>query len=151
MKIYCVAPISGLAPADVFRYYNDTKAELTGLGYDVLIPMYGKGRRKTESTNFEAEGVTDFPLSTDHAIFTRDRWMVGMADVLFADLTGTTKVSIGSVMELAWGSMLNKHIVLVLPENNVHKHAFVLQAASVIYNNRADAVDYLRALAKKEL
>jgi hypothetical protein len=135
----------------VFDYYNDTKAVLMTMGFDVLIPMYGKGRRKTETNNFEAEGCTDFPLSTDHAIFTRDRWMVGQADILFADMTGSTKASIGSIMELAWGSMLNKHIVLVLPENNVHKHAFVLQAASVVFPTRVGALEYLTALIGKEL
>ena len=148
LKIYCVAPISGKSADDVFAYYKETQTVLS-TAYDVFIPMFGKKSIRTE-TSLKAEGYKDSPLTTNHAIFERDRWMVTQSDIIFADLSGANIVSIGSMFELAWGSLLGKYIVLVMDDENIHKHAFVLEAADIIFKNRADAINYLYKLANKE-
>lgn len=37
-----------------------------------------------------------------------------------------------------------------MPEDNIHRHAFVLEAASVIFTNHEDAMEYLKQIAQKE-
>jgi len=148
MKIYMVHPISGLSAETVFNYYKKNQKRLEAFGYQVLTPMYGKGFLRCEK-EFRSSDYKN-PCTTNHAIFDRDHWMVEQADVLYANLSLANMVSIGSMMELAWGKHLHKHIVLTLPEINVHRHAFVLEAASVIYTEHEESMEYLRMLVQGE-
>ncbi len=148
LKIYCVHPISGMSADEVWSYYKRIQ-DVLDAHYDVFIPMFGKNSLRTEM-KFRAEGYKDNPLTSNHAIFERDRWMVTQADIILANLTGAKIVSIGSVMELAWASMLGKYVVLIMEEENIHRHAFVLEAADVIYTKEEDALDYLQKLAHKD-
>jgi len=144
--VYCVHPISGLTPDEVFNYYNGIRSKLSAV-YDVLIPMTGKQSLRCEK-EFRAEGMNNLPITTNHAIFERDRWMVTQADIIYANLMGaTTKVSIGSMFELAWASLLGKYVVLAMDAESVHRHAFVLEAADVIFTSAEEAERYLMVLA----
>ena len=148
LKIYCVHPISGLSADDVFDYYDKTKDTMTKLGYDVFVPMFGKGFLRTE-IEFKAYDYRT-PLTTNHAIFNRDKWMVKQSDILYANFMGAKSVSIGSMMELAWGSDSDKQVVIVMEEDNVHMHAFVLEAATIVFHSEEEAIEYLRQLVSKE-
>lgn len=147
MKIYLAHQISGLTYDEVHDYYDDTSKKLKKVGFTVLCPMTGKKALRPEK-EYKAEGITGFPLSTNHAIIERDRWMVSNCDVIFVNFEGTKEVSIGMTMELAWAHDKGKHSVVVLPEGNIHNHAFVREAADVIFNNYKEAIDYLTVLMK---
>ena len=86
--------------------------------------------------------------SNDHSIFQRDTWMVSQCDVVLCDFTNAEKTSIGCCMEIAIASWLNKHTVIVLPKNNIHNHAFILEAADIVYETLDDAIDYLNNLSE---
>jgi len=81
----------------------------------------------TESS-FKSEGYTKNPLTIDNDIYSRDMLAVKQADILLVDVTSATEKSIGTIMEMAWESILGKQIILVMNEGNVHIHAFVNQA-----------------------
>lgn len=147
LKIYCCHPISGLSSDAVFEYYEYIESVLTEYGYNVFTPMHGKDILRTE-LEFKSADYRN-PVSTNHAIFNRDRWMVGQADVVYANLFGTARVSIGAVMELAWASDLHKHVVLCVEEFNIHRHAFVLEAADVVFAEASEALHYLKQLTGK--
>ena len=148
-RIYLARPISGESFDDVVGYYTALSNELSSIGYDVLYPMVGKGELRTE-IKFKSEGYGN-PESTNHAIVARDNWMVSMADLVFIDLVGASRVSIGCMCELAWAYQQRKHIVLVLEDGNIHDHAFVLEQASIVYREYKQAMAYLRKFAKKEV
>ena len=144
--IYCVHPISGLSADKVFAYYTNIKQNLSN-HYNVMIPMTGKSSLRC-AKEFRCEGYQDNPITTNHAIFERDRWMVTQSDIIYANLIGATeKVSIGSMFELAWASLLGKYVVLVMDKESVHRHAFVMEAADVIFESEQVAEDYLITLA----
>ena len=147
MKIYLARPISGLDYDDIVQYYELAKIDLCQ--YEILCPMVCKGYLKNQK-NLATSGITLAPPSGDHAIFERDRWMIGLADVLFADLVGANRVSIGCVMEMAWGSMLGKHVVTAMEKGNPHWHSFVLEATDVLYESHVEAVKYLQKLVRGE-
>lgn len=146
MKIYTAGPIAGLSYDQVMeRYISQTKI-LKALGYHVICPMTGKSFLQ-DIKEFKGHGYNDFPLSTDHAIKTRDRWMVGQADIVLADFTlGVTRVSIGTCMELAWADELKKHIIVVMQPINIHQHCFIKECANVIYVDIRQAYLYLETL-----
>ena len=148
LKIYCVHPISGLSSDEVFDYYEGTQHEMTKIGYDVFVPMFGKGNLRTE-LEFKAHDYRG-PLTTNHAIFNRDKWMVKQADILYANFIGAKRVSIGSMFELAWGSDNGKQVIVVMEKDNIHMHAFVLEAATIVFETEQEAIDYLTHLSNKD-
>jgi nucleoside 2-deoxyribosyltransferase len=141
MRIYLAHPISGLSGDDVFGYYEKARNQLSDV-FEVLYPMLGKGYLRNEA-KYAPLGYK-FPVSTDHAIKERDRWMVQSSDVVFVDFTGAKSVSIGCCMELAWADLLGKHTVVVLDE--IHRHAIVVDCADIVFPNYDDAIAYLRDL-----
>ena len=149
MRIYVAGAISGGKVEDVKSYFTNMSKELSSYGFDVLSPMTGKGKLRTSDT-YRAMDYPD-PIATNRAIIGRDRWMVGQADVIFCNLSGATRVSIGSMMELAWAYELRKHIVLVMEKDNIHQHAFVKMVADIIFETSEEALEYLESLAKGTL
>jgi nucleoside 2-deoxyribosyltransferase len=148
MKIYLAGSISGLSYDEVVDSYKEKAIVLGNYGYDILCPMTGKTYLRNE-VQFRASGYENFPVSTNHAIFERDKWMVQQCDIILADLSRSgERVSIGTMMELAWGSLLGKHTVVILPKDNVHRHAFVLEAADIVFETYLEAFEYLNDLAK---
>jgi nucleoside 2-deoxyribosyltransferase len=148
MKIYLAGPISGKGYDEVVNTYKEKVKFLQDLGYDVLCPMTGKTYLRNE-LEFKTSGYDKFPVSTNHAIFERDKWMISSCDIILADLSNSgDRVSIGTVTELAWASLLNKHSIIVLPKDNIHRHAFVLEAGDIIFETIEEANKYLIDLAK---
>jgi nucleoside 2-deoxyribosyltransferase len=147
MRIYLAGPISGKGYDEVVSHYKQKSELLVGWGYEVLCPMTGKSYLRN-GIELRAEGY-GFPVSTNHAIFERDKWMVGNSDIVFADLyTSGDRVSIGTMMEMAWAALLGKHCIAVIPEGNIHRHAFALEAADIVFETEQEAYDYLADLIR---
>lgn len=149
MKIYIAGSISGKDIEEVKEYFSETSWLLRSFGYEVLSPMTGKGKLRTDA-KYRAKDYRH-PIATNRAIIGRDRWMVGQCDILYCNLYGADHASIGSMMELAWGYELRKHIVVVMEEENIHQHAFVLQAADIIFPTPEEAEEYLADLISGEI
>ena len=142
MKIYIAHPISGDSFESVVSYYEHLRDRLIYRGYKVLCPMTGKGYLRTE-LKFKAHGYEGKPMSTNHAIVERDRWMIGQSDIILVDLLGATRVSIGCMFELAWAMDIGKHTIVIMEMNNIHRHSFVIDAADVLFETLDEALDYL--------
>lgn len=149
MKIYVCRPMKGCGYEEVAKYYNEIGDILKDIGYTFLNPMCGKSYLKDE-LEFKSSGYKQ-NLSTDHSIYSRDKWMVRICDICFVNLLGAEQVSIGSVAELVLANELGKHTVLVMEKGNPHWHAFVLEAADVLFEHLEDALDYFSKLSKGEI
>ena len=149
MRIYIARPISGCSYEEVVQYYQTTADRLRAIGYEVFHAMCAKTYLQSEK-DFKAEGY-EFPLSTDHAIVERDRWMTEMADIIFVNLSDCKRVSIGTMFEMAWAHQLGKHSVVVMEKDNIHRHSFVLEASDVLYETYSEALDYLEKLSGNKL
>jgi nucleoside 2-deoxyribosyltransferase len=146
-KIYIAGPITGMTGEEVINYFDGTAEALEHIGYDVYQPMTAKGFFRNE-VEFIPSGY-QMPISTDRAIFGRDHWMVSMCDIFWANLLkGSERVSIGTVCELAWAFELRKHTILTLNKVNVHRHAFVLQMADIVFASEEETFDYLEKLSR---
>jgi len=149
MKIYLAHQISGSSFDEVVKYFEETRGELDDWDYDVYSPMTAKGYLRTE-IEFKAHGY-DNPVSTNHAIFERDKWMISQVDIVYVNLMGMSSTSIGCMMELAWASLLGKHTIVAMEQNNPHRHAFVLEAADIVFDDFESAMDYLEKLSYGEM
>jgi hypothetical protein len=143
-KIYLAHPISSMSTDEVFTYYDNMTNILKPI-YEVLSPMLGKDSLRCEK-EFRAEGYGD-PMISNHALFERDTWMVKQCDIILCDFTDARVSSIGCAMELAIGSWLYKHTVIVMPKGNINDHAFIREAGDIIFDNIDSAIEYLNVIA----
>ena len=146
MKLYLAHPISGLSGKEIFEYY-DAITESLGEYFTVLSPMIGKDYLR-EISEAKPNGYKN-PISNDHAIFQRDTWMVSQSDIVLCDFSVCARTSIGCCMELAIASWTNKHTIVVMENENVHYHGFILDAADIVFPTISDAISYLKNFKTK--
>jgi nucleoside 2-deoxyribosyltransferase len=130
-SVYAAGPITGLSFTGATDWRNTLQVLLKDK-VQVLSPLRSKDYLKDEKVigdSYEQEKI-DSPLthvlSSSRGITTRDRNDVMNSDIILVNLLGATKVSIGTVMEIAWADMLRKPVVLIMEKNgNVHDHAMI--------------------------
>jgi len=142
--VYLAGPITGCTYngcIDWRKYATDKLANSDIVGLD---PMRGKTflEKETSVGNNYAH-----PLGTPRGIMTRDHWDCTRCDVLLVNLMGATRVSIGTVMEIAWAYQVRIPIVLVIePEGNPHDHAMIQEAIGFRTSCLDDAINIIKAI-----
>ncbi len=143
--VYLAGAITGesFAGATDWREYVKTKLNP---GIAGLSPLRAKDYLKSETEI--GDSYEDTPLSSSRGIMTRDFFDCQNCDIVLANLLDTKKVSIGTVMEIAWAYAFNKPLILVLEhEGNVHEHAMIREATGF----RVDTVDKAISVANAVL
>ena len=145
MKIYLAYPISGVKMEEILSYYESMKKALSPY-YEVLTPFLDEVRNSDKYR----ENFYMMPTATNHAIYERDKFLVQQADIVYANLVNATeRVSIGAVMELAWGSLLGKHTIVAMHKENIHRHAFIMETADIVFDFHVDALQYLKVFGSR--
>ena len=145
MRVYLAGPISGTSYGDSTEWRRI--ATLGIYPHQAVSPMRGKTYLSSEDAIADSY---DTPLSCSKGIITRDRWDVMRCDILLANVLGARKVSIGTMMELAWADAFRKPVVLVMEEGNPHDHAFVREIAGFWLADLDAAVDIVKQLGRAE-
>ncbi len=153
--VYLAGPIAGLtyAGATDWRHYaqNALWAPFGTTGIKALSPMRGKdylakrpGRLDADKTDYSAFG----PLSTPRGIMCRDHYDATRCDVMLVNLLGAEKVSIGTVMEMAWAYERKTPVVCVIEDSgNPHDgHPMLLQTIDFRVNNLPEGVDVVKGI-----
>ena len=151
MKIYCAHAMSGLPYNEVEKYYRTVRKKFMKYGYEVLCPISCEFKflgLKSNDEKIMSSGYEN-PIVSNQAILNRDHWMVLQADIIFVNLKGSKRVSIGCMQEIAWAFDHFKHVVLVMEKDNIHNHAFVKSEAHVVFEDEEQAFKYLEYLIKK--
>lgn len=86
------------------------------------------------------------PLSTMKGIVTRDRMDVMRCDMVIANLAEAQRVSIGTVMEIAWADACRKPVVAIMDQNNIHYHGMIRECVGYIVPTLDQAIDIVRAV-----
>ena len=147
--IYCVHAMSGLKWEEVESYYKRAKTDLDAMGYYTMHPMCAKSELKGNKFDPKA-GETGNSVVSAHGITRRDHWMVRKSDIVFADLSGCKKKSIGSISEIATAYELGKHTIGVMEKGSVHEHAFMSEQLDVTFETYEEAINYLQKLIRGE-
>lgn len=112
-----------------------------------LSPMRGKhylqSVQKIAATGCEKLGI----LSGGPAVVARDYADTTNADIIVVNLLGTSKVSIGTMFEVAWAYSKHIPVVLVIEdgETNVHTHSMLLTMCGYRVSNIEDAITIVNA------
>jgi nucleoside 2-deoxyribosyltransferase len=129
-KVYLAGPITGLNYEQSVGWRNLAKEDLKEFGIDGFSPMRGKEFLEKYNILSGEKNIYAFdPLSSDRGIMTRDRLDATTCDLMLVHLLGAKKVSIGTVMEIAWADLYRIPIVCVIEkEGNPHDHPMTRQA-----------------------
>lgn len=147
--IYLAGPITGLS----YEGCTDWREDVI-IGFEVgtshiqgVSPMRTKQYLTGETTI--GDSYEQHIMSSQRGIFARDTWDVRRCDALLVNLLGATRVSIGTVMEIAQAKELNKPIVLVMEKGNIHDHAMLREACPFITDDLDVGVDVIMSLFSK--
>lgn len=126
-KVYLAGPITGLAFDDAQDWRADMRQMLEPVGIDCYSPLRQKHFLRSAGV---LEGAYNHnPMSTDRGIMTRDHFDCQTSDLIFCNLLDAKRVTIGSVMEIAWAYAYRKPLVVAMEaEGNVHEHPMVREA-----------------------
>lgn len=147
---YLAGPITGLDYAGATDWRDHATARLAPFGIKALSPLRSKEYlRGVESFSSDGDVYRDLSvLSTNRGIMTRDRHDATTCDVLLVNLLGAERVSIGTVMEIAWADACRTPIVCAIePSGNPHEHGMVLEAIGFRVAFLDDAINIVKAIA----
>jgi nucleoside 2-deoxyribosyltransferase len=148
--VYLAGPITGQSYEGATEWREHFKARIEskfGDKINCLSPMRGKhylqSLQDISATGMEKYGI----LSGGPAVLTRDYSDTTSADILVVNLLGATKVSIGTMFEVAWAYSKHIPIVLVIEKGteNVHAHSMLLTMCGYQVDNVEDAITIVSA------
>ena len=133
--VYLAGPITGQSLAGANDWRTEAAAYLADFGINAITPLRGKEYLNSIVGPDGTYGVSYsvHPMSGPHGITMRDRWDCQRSDLVFVNLLpAPDKVSIGTVMEVAWANAASKYVLVVIGGGNVHDHAMLREAASLV-------------------
>lgn len=144
-KVYLAGPITGLSYNGAVEWREVAKAKLADVGISAMSSMRSKDYLKSE-TDLKALNYKQ-PLSTDKGILCRDFRDCTTSDVVIMNLLGAHRVSIGSVMEIAWAHCARVPLVLVMESTgNLHEHGLMTAACNFRVDNLDEAINLAMAI-----
>jgi nucleoside 2-deoxyribosyltransferase len=146
--LYCAGPILGTSYEESAKWRKYVAKKLPPY-IKAVSPLRGKNYLIGE-TNMQ-HSHEDMPLSSRKGIVCRDRMDVMRADMILVNFLGAKKVSIGTVMEIAWADALRKPIVLVMRGNNVHSHSMIEEVSGFIVPDLDQAISVVTAVLSPTL
>lgn len=142
-KLYLAGPVSGLSYIDSIEWREKVKIDLEATGkYTCVSPMRGK-EYLSHIADFAPVGKPN-DLNYNHYVFQRDHYDVHRADVVLANLEGAKRVSIFTMMEMAWAYQNNTFVLTVMEPGNIHEHLCTYHVSSAVVSKLDDAVNYLK-------
>ena len=133
LTVYQAGPITGCSYQGCTDWRKRMVEQLPEFTF--LSPMRAKlylSDCEEISKSYEGENDLKTILSGKKGINARDHWDCYTCDIIFANLEGATIVSIGTVMEIAWGFAYRKPTIVVMQDDNMHQHPMVLESATHI-------------------
>jgi nucleoside 2-deoxyribosyltransferase len=147
---YLAGPITGLSYDGATDWRDLAVRELAPFGIKALSPLRSKEYlRGVESFSADGDVYRDLSmLSTNRGIMTRDRHDATTCDVLLVNLLGAARISIGTVMEIAWADACRTPVVCAIePAGNPHEHGMITEAIGFRVPTLAGALDIVKAIA----
>lgn len=149
--VYLAGPITGLTYDGAEDWRAFAKEDLQRVGIKALSPLRAKDYLRQVAGPLSGTGEEYAHLgvlSTPRGVMTRDRYDATRCDVLLVNLLGAERVSIGTIMEIAWADALRTPIVVAIENSgNVHEHMMVNEAIGFRVPALEQALDIVKAIA----
>ena len=143
--VYLAGPITGLSYNGCTDWREHAIKSLSEVGIRGVSPL--RAKEYLQNQHVIADCYENQVLGSAKGITTRDRWDATRCDILLANLLGADKVSIGTVMEIAWADLSRIPVVLVMePEKNGHDHAMIREAAGFRVTTLEEGLRLVKAI-----
>lgn len=135
--LFLAGPLTGISYGDAldWRQYVERKLPSNVIAFSAL-----RGKEYVAKEAVLKDAYPHHLLSTPQGTITRDRFDVSRCDALFVNFLKADRVSIGTIMEMAWADSWRIPIILVMENGNIHDHAFVRQVAAFITDDLDEAI-----------
>lgn len=143
--VYLAGPITDLTYEGAVDWRDYVATQLDSKKVETLSPMRGKTYLLSERS-LKAEGYSDQVMSTAKGINRRDFFDCNRADCVFVNLLGAKRVSIGTVMEIAWAFQNKIPTIVIMEKDNIHQHAMIEDSVSWKVESVEQALDIVKFL-----
>jgi nucleoside 2-deoxyribosyltransferase len=123
--VYLAGPMTGHSNEYCGWRYREFEAYRRG---DIIPVDPMRGKKFLEGATIIEDSYSEHMLGTPKFIIERDYNDVKNCDVVFMNLLGAKRISIGSMIELGWAMAHGKPIILIMEPDNLHEHPMVLEA-----------------------
>jgi nucleoside 2-deoxyribosyltransferase len=139
---YLAGPITGCSYEGCTNWRVDFAHALAGYNVHCLSPMRNKNHLSGEGW---INDTYDTPLSSAKGIYTRDKFDCCRCDILIVNVLEATRVSIGTMIKIAWADANNIPIILIMENGNVHDHAMVKECCGFQIDTVEKAIRLVKA------
>lgn len=154
-SIYLCGPMTGLNLKEAkYGWRQDVHSVLRKSGiacYSPLRHLRPEEMEEPEMTSMNPNGAGVCAQSTPRGLTERDRFDVLRADLIFCNLLGATRISVGSMIELGWADANRIPIVGVMEKDNIHAHGMVTAICSWIVPTLLEGIGVVQDLFSSEL
>ncbi|KKN02518.1 hypothetical protein LCGC14_1116900 [marine sediment metagenome] len=143
--VYLAGPITGQTFDGCTDWREFAIKELSFADITGLSPMRAKDYLKNET--FVGDEYQDTVLSSSRGIITRDRWDTTRCDLILVNFLGAERVSIGTVMEMAWADACRTPIIVVMkPEGDLHDHSMLREVTGFRVETLEEGLEIAKAI-----
>lgn len=143
-SVYLAGPIAGLTYDGAQDWRNYVAAHLNSANVECLTPMRGKQFLKNEGVITSA--AYDNVVATSKGVNRRDFFDTTRSTCVFVNLLNAKKVSIGTVMEIAWAYQARVPSIVVMEKGNVHEHIMIEDACHYVVDSLEAAINLTKLL-----
>lgn len=144
MKVYLAGPITGHNYETASNWRDKAWRYLDEFGINAYSPMRGKSYLSKE--DMIQDSYSDHTMSSINGINVRDYNDCRTSDAVLVNFIGCgDRVSIGTVMEIAWARAFQIPVVIVMEKENIHKHG-MLTFGNIVVSNLDDGLDAIRQI-----
>lgn len=136
--IYLAGPITGLTYKGSTDWRNEVAEVLNSEKIECLSPMRGKDY--LANAGVLTAGTYDGTLTQAKSINRRDYFDCTRSTVVFVNLLGTTRISVGTVMEIAWAYQKQIPTVVIMEPDNMHHHVMLDECSTYIVSSIDEAI-----------
>lgn len=137
--VYLAGPITGCSYNGCTHWRERFENALNSNEVQALSPM--RGMSYLESSDVIEQDYPDHVMSCQRGIMVRDHFDTKRATILIANLLGAEKISIGTVMEMAWAWDNGIPVVCMMePEGNVHDHPMLRETIGFRVESEEEAL-----------
>lgn len=138
-KVYLAGPISGHSYKNVTDWREDAKNYLSDMNILGYSPLRGKSYLNNEE--MIKDHYSSHTMSSIKGINVRDYNDVKTSDAVIVNLLNSgDKISIGTVMEIAWARAFQIPVIIVMEENNPHNHG-MLTYGNIVVDTLEEGLD----------
>lgn len=142
--VYLAGPITGLTFDGASDWREQFAKRMNSDRVECLSPL--RGKEFLRGAGVLHSGTYNGSLTTGKAITRRDFFDCTRSSVVFINLKDAKRVSIGTVMEIAWAFQKQIPTVVVMEPGNIHNHVMINESITYAVETIEEGEDILRLL-----